>query len=122
MYLKTPTWITGLKIQQSGVKQLGFSYQESRRQWNWNAQQIVLKMFSTTDWEEIPKNSEPYNGINLPEGITTPILFRFVPLLTDIIVINIRHSFNTNNEAFVNELELHSDCKLRSSLVAKINY
>ena len=118
MYLNTPTWITGLKLHQSGVKQLGFSYQESRGQWNWNAQEFVHKLFTTSDWKEIPKNSEPYNGINLPEGITAPILFKFVPLLTDLIVIYIKDSFNTNDETFVKELELHSDCKLKD-LVSK---
>ena len=119
LYLNTPTWITGLQIQQFGVKELRISYQESRRQWKGNTQEIVSKIFSTADWEEIPRKVTD-NGIILPEGITEPLLFKFVPLLTDFIIIQIKQSHNSNDEAFVNELELHSDCKLSSSLVAML--
>ena len=100
-----------MKIHQSGVKQFKINYQKSRLQWEGSAQEIVSKMFSTADWEEIPPNFDPDGGIILPEGITAPILFKFVPLLTDFVIVDIQHSYSSNNEAFIKELELYSDCK-----------
>ena len=111
LFLNTPTWITGLKIQQSEVKQLKIRYLQSRRQWNYNGQDIVSKIYSTASWEEIPKDVDPNGGIILPEGIVEPFWFKFVPTLADLIIISVEHSHTSNDETFIHELELYNDCK-----------
>ena len=105
-----------MKLQQSGVKQIKIDYRQSKRQWQWNARDIVSKMYSTANWEEIPRDFEG-NGLILPEGITAPILFKFAPLiLTDFIIVSIQECHGSNDEAFINELELYNDCKLQLAL------
>ena len=120
LYVNTATWITGMKIQTAhgreskhGVKTLGIYYLESRHHWKLN-EKIVLKMYSTDDWEEIPKDSDQNdNKITLNKMTTAPILFKFEPILTDQIFIYFFESQEPNQDIFINELELHNDCKLK---------
>ena len=53
------------------------------------------------------------NAITLHERITDPILFKFVPFLTDQIHIYVLDSHEPNQDVHINELELYNDCKLQ---------
>ena len=114
------TWITGMRIQTAhgvdskhGVKRLIIQYQKSRGHWNKNAQELVTNIFSTRDWEEVPKDLHPEDGITLHDRTSDQLVFKFRPILTDRFYIYILESFEPNQDVYINELELLSDCKLK---------
>ena len=96
-----------------GVKLFKIHYVEERHHWKSNAQDIVSQIYSTADWREIPMDFLTDNAITLHERITDPILFKFVPLLTDQIHIYVLDSHEPNQDVHINELELYNDCKLQ---------
>ena len=100
-----------------GVKTLRIVYLESRHLWKWN-EEIVSTMYSTDNWEEIPNDSSNPDDhkITLSKSTTAPIVFKFVPILTDQVHIYFWESQEPNNDVHINELELYSDCKLKLAL------
>ena len=126
LYLNSATWITGVKIQaghgkdsKHGLKTLKIYYSEGKNQMKLN-EKIVSKIYSTDDWEEIPKDLNPDdNVITLNKKTTAPIVFKFAPILTDQIRFHFLESHKPSHEIYINELELHNDCKLKLVLCSK---
>ena len=120
LFLSKATWITGMKIQSAhggdskhGVKRLKIHWLESRNVWKSNAQEFLSNIYSTANWAEIPKDLNAASEITLHERITAPLVFKFIPILTDRISIDILESHEANQDAHINEVEVFSDCKLR---------
>ena len=96
-----------------GVERLKIHWLESRNVWKSNAQEFLSNIYSTANWAEIPKDLNAASEITLHERITAPLVFKFIPILTDRISIDILESHEANQDAHINEVELLSDCKLR---------